>query len=106
MNIMLRLGAPNVDSHEVLCVLLALAARKKVVAALLVKQRSVAHSVHLSADGCSSAPAGTRADVVRGSSREATWLDTVISACTSAQQLSGVKHDFAAYLRGDAHPQS
>ncbi len=49
-----------------------LAARKKAVAALLVKQRSVAQSVHRSADGCSSAPAGTRAAVSKGSSRAAT----------------------------------
>ena len=74
------------------------AARKKVVAALLVKQRSVAHSVHLSADGCSSAPVGTRADVSKGSSRAATWLDTVISACGTAHHDLGGRACYHALM--------
>ena len=68
------------------------AARKKAVAAALVKQRSVAHRVHLRADGCSSAPAGTRTDVRRGSSSAATWFDTVISACNTA--MRGMENSF------------
>lgn len=80
---------------------------------MLVKQRSVAHSVHLSACGRSSAPAGTSADVSRGSSREATWFDTVISACwaqTSSMVIVAMKRrksiKFAAAFIGAQQIQS
>ena len=58
-----------------------LAARKKALAAPLVKQRSVAHSVQRRFDGDSSAPGGSSAAVTKGSSSAATWLDAVIRAC-------------------------
>ena len=58
-----------------------LAVRKKAEAAGLVKHRSVAQSVHRSALGRSSAPIGSSAAVASGSSSDATWLLTVISAC-------------------------
>ena len=65
-----------------------LAALKKAEAVALVKQRSVAHSVHLTVLGCSSVPAGTSADTSSGSSNDATWLDTVIRACRISRHAS------------------
>jgi hypothetical protein len=57
------------------------AALKNAVAVALVKQRSVAQRVHRSELGCSRAPGGRMAAVNSGSSKDATWLDTVMRAC-------------------------